>query len=112
MRIVSLNSNERRSKSYADKEAQAAWLDRVLTDNPNRWTVVTFHHPVFSPAKDRDNPDLRRLWQPVFDKHKVDLVLQGHDHTYARSGLVVGEARTSPAAGMCGPRGERCTPCP
>jgi 3',5'-cyclic AMP phosphodiesterase CpdA len=91
VRIVSLNSNEGRNKSYADKEAQAIWLDGVLADNPNRWTIVTFHHPVFSPAKDRDNPDLRRLWQPVLDKYKVDLVLQGHDHTYARSGLVVGE---------------------
>ena len=91
VRIVSLNSNEGRSKSYADKQAQAIWLDGVLADNPNRWTIVTFHHPVFSPAKDRDNPDLRRLWQPVLDKHKVDLVLQGHDHTYARTGLVAGE---------------------
>ena len=80
VRIVSLNSNEGRNKSYADKAAQAGWLEGVLADNPNRWPVVTFHHPVFSPAKDRDNPDLRRLWQPIFDKHKVDLVLQGHDY--------------------------------
>jgi 3',5'-cyclic AMP phosphodiesterase CpdA len=80
VRIISLNSNE-------DRERQVGWLDRVLADNPNRWTVVTFHHPIYSSAKNRDNPELRRLWQPVFDRHRVDLVLQGHDHTYARSGL-------------------------
>jgi len=91
VRIISLNSNESRYRSYADKEVQANWLDQVLADNPNRWTIVTFHHPVFSPAKSRDNPDLRRVWQPVLDKHRVDLVLQGHDHTYARTGLVAGE---------------------
>ncbi|MHC5544002.1 metallophosphoesterase family protein, partial [Singulisphaera rosea] len=81
-RIVSLNSNERR-------EEQVGWLEGVLGKNPNRWTVVTFHHPIYSSAKDRDNKELRDLWQPTFDKYKVDIVLQGHDHTYARSGLRV-----------------------
>lgn len=81
-RVVCLNSNEAH-------EAQAAWLEGVLADNPNTWTVITFHHPIFSSAKDRDDPVLRDLWQPVFDRYKVDLVLQGHDHTYARSGLHV-----------------------
>ncbi|REK12987.1 MAG: metallophosphoesterase [Planctomycetota bacterium] len=76
-RIISLNSNEH-------QEEQAVWLDRVLTDNPNQWTVVTFHHPVYSTARGRDNPTIRKLWKPLFDKHKVDLVLQGHDHTYGR----------------------------
>ncbi|WP_240906983.1 purple acid phosphatase family protein [Paludisphaera rhizosphaerae] len=79
-RIVVLNSNEK-------QEDQVAWLERILADNPNKWTIATFHHPIYSSAKKRDNPKLRALWQPVFDKHRVDLVLQGHDHTYARSGL-------------------------
>jgi hypothetical protein len=81
-RIISLNSNER-------IEEQAAWLKSVLADsNRPKWTVVTFHHPIFSAAKkDRDNPKLRALWRPIFEEHGVDLVLQGHDHSYARSGL-------------------------
>ena len=79
-RIVSLNSNEK-------KVEQAAWLERVLSDNPNRWTILTFHHPILSTAEGRDNPALRKLWQPIFDKHRVDLVLQGHDHSYGRTGL-------------------------
>jgi 3',5'-cyclic AMP phosphodiesterase CpdA len=78
-RIISLNSNEQEAE-------QVEWLDGLLADNPNRWTVITFHHPIFSTARGRDNPELRNLWKPVFDKHKVDLVLQGHDHTYARFG--------------------------
>ncbi len=80
VRIVALNSNERLAE-------QAEWLDGVLRDNPCRWTILAFHHPIYSSAKDRDNAELRRLWQPVIDRHRVDLVLQGHDHTYARSGL-------------------------
>ncbi len=83
VRIVSLNSNEQRAE-------QAQWLDTILSDNPNRWTVLSFHHPLFSAARGRDNKELRETWQPVFDKHQVDLVLQGHDHTYARSNLISG----------------------
>jgi hypothetical protein len=79
VRVVSLDSNLR-------QEEQRDWLRGVLANNPQRWTIVTFHHPVFSPARDRDNRSLRELWKPVFDEFKVDLVLTGHDHTYARSG--------------------------
>lgn len=82
VRFVSLNSNVR-------QEEQGKWLDSILANNPNKWTILTFHHPIYSAAKGRDNNKLRDIWQPVFDKYKVDLVLTGHDHTYARSGLRV-----------------------
>ncbi len=78
VRIISLNTEEK-------TDVQIPWLERVLAANPNRWTVLTFHRPMFSSAKGRDNKALREAWMPVFDKYKVDLVLQGHDHTYARS---------------------------
>lgn len=81
VRFVSLNSNEL-------PELQVGWLRRVLEGNPNRWTIVTFHHPIFSPAKNRDNAYLRALWKPLLDEFRVDLVLTGHDHTYARTGDV------------------------
>lgn len=80
-RFVSLNSN-------ADQDRQVEWLNEALGDNPNRWTIVTFHHPVFSTAKGRDNKKLREAWQPLFDRFHADLVLQGHDHSYGRSGLL------------------------
>ena len=81
VRFISLDSNK-------EKEIQVPWFRKVLEDNPNRWTIVTFHHPVFSPGSDRDNKELRELWKPILDEFKVDLVLSGHDHTYARTGQV------------------------
>ncbi len=78
VRIVGLNSNE-------DQEMQAEWLDDVLSKNPNRWTIVAHHHPIHSTSGDRDNAQLRRLWQPTYDRHGVDVVLQGHAHSYGRS---------------------------
>lgn len=81
VRVISLNSNEQQDK-------QVPWLENVLANNPNRWTVITFHHPIYSTKTGRDNPELRQLWQPLFDKYQVDLVLQGHDHTYGRTKLM------------------------
>jgi hypothetical protein len=77
VRFVVLNSN-------TALDEQAAWLDDVLAENPGRWSVVVFHHPVFSTAEDRDNPEVRDAWLRVLEDHDVDLVLQGHDHTYGR----------------------------
>lgn len=82
VRFVVLNSIE-------SVEEQAAWLDRVLEKNGNRWTVLTFHHPVFSSGRGRDRQEWRDLLKPVIDRHSVDLVLQGHDHTYARGHVPV-----------------------
>jgi 3',5'-cyclic AMP phosphodiesterase CpdA len=98
VRFVSLNSN-------VEYLVQAEWVNKLLADNPRKWTIITFHHPLFSSKEGRDNPLLRAAWQPVFDRHKVDLVLQGHDHTYARTGLMkdenvpTGVGARSPQAG-------------
>ena len=98
-RIVSLNSNQ-------DIMQQVSWLESTLANNPNKWTIVTFHHPIYSAAKLRDNPVIRRLWQPVFDKYHVDLVLQGHDHAYARTGLETSQKNVPTGAGaQAGPGG-------
>lgn len=64
---------------------QSKWLEKVLQNNPNRWTIVTMHHPIFSNSAHRDNPRTRSHIKPVLDRYNVDLVLEGHDHSYARS---------------------------
>ncbi|MEY3460319.1 MAG: Alkaline phosphatase precursor [Planctomycetota bacterium] len=87
LRIIVLNSNERQPE-------QAAWLDQVLSENREKWVICCFHHPLFSTGANRDNRSLRETWKPVLDKHRVDLVLQGHDHTYGRTGL------ETPSAGV------------
>ena len=82
VRIIVLDSN-------VPTTPQQAFLENRLQSNPCRWTIVTLHAPLFSSAKDRDNPKLREAYKPLLDKYRVDLVLQGHDHTYARTGRVV-----------------------
>jgi len=66
--------------------AQAKWLDGVLADSQRAWSLVVIHQPMFSPRQDRDNALLREHVLPVLERHRVDLVLQGHDHVYGRRG--------------------------
>jgi len=65
-------------------EAQAEWLDRALARSTATWQIVAMHHPVFSTAEERDNLERREAVLPILRKHGVNLVLQGHDHTYSR----------------------------
>ena len=81
VRFISLDSN-------IAIEEQKSWLRKVLQDNPNRWTILTFHHPLYSPASSRDNVDIREQWKPILDEFRVDLVLSGHDHSYSRTGFI------------------------
>lgn len=83
VRFIVLNSTEA-LENEAMAKLQAQWLEQVLSKNPQRWTVVSYHHPMFSVSQGRDNPMLRQHWQPLFEKYGVDLALQGHDHVYGR----------------------------
>ncbi|MCW3465286.1 purple acid phosphatase family protein [Chitinophaga nivalis] len=85
VRFISLNTQmmeEATSESLL--QAQQQWLENTLATNPNKWTVVTMHHPVFSTKKGRINEKVKAGFKPLFDKYKVDIVLQGHDHAYGR----------------------------
>jgi len=93
LRVISINS----PGFLADDEtasAQVSWLERVLKSNKQKWTVLTMHHPIYSTAWGRDNDELRNAIQPLLEKYGVDLVLQGHDHSYGRgTNLPIGDSK-------------------
>lgn len=82
-RIIVLNSN-----AYND-DRQVHWLESVLAAPRKPWTIVLFHHPVYSTGSERDNKELRATLAPLFEKYRVDLVLQGYDHYYGRTGKIL-----------------------
>lgn len=94
VRIISLDSNLQKEwynnlrKEYGEetdrKTAITMWLEDALESNDQNWTVVVFHHPIFTHQPRGDHEILE--WLPVLEKHQVDLVLQGHDHAYFRTG--------------------------
>jgi len=87
LKLISIDSAtdcELEDESGYEMTAQKAWLDSVLRTNTKRWVVVATHLPFYSTKDTRDNPQLRRHFQPILEKYKVDLVLTGHDHSYGR----------------------------
>jgi acid phosphatase type 7 len=83
LKVISLDAEQIDESPYFE-EQQARWLDSVLVHDPRRWTAVTLHYPFYSTKPNRDNVRLRDRFKPILDKHKVDIVLQGHDHAYGR----------------------------
>lgn len=77
IRIIVLNSNDQ-------LEAQTEYVEEQLKNSTAKWNILTCHHSIFSPAKGRNFQFARDHWKPILDKYNVDLVLNGHDHTYAR----------------------------
>lgn len=63
------------------------WLRKHLgPEEGDRWTVVVFHYPVYSPGTEHGSTESFHPWVPkLFQKRGVDLVLNGHDHIYSAS---------------------------
>jgi calcineurin-like phosphoesterase family protein len=65
-------------------QAQADWLEARLSAPGPRFRVVVFHQPAWSCSNHDSDEDVDRFWVPVFERHRVALVLNGHDHNYQR----------------------------
>ncbi len=66
--------------------AELEWLKKDLEENHSACTLAYWHQPVFS-ATDSiavpEGPTAVAFWQLLYD-YGADLVLNGHDHLYAR----------------------------
>jgi 3',5'-cyclic AMP phosphodiesterase CpdA len=70
--------------TYMDPD-QVKWIDDELSKAGEDWKIVFFHHPLYSSAGTHGSQvKLREVLEPMFVRHKVSLVLNGHDHTYER----------------------------
>ncbi len=80
--------------------AQLAWLEADLTaaeaDRATHPFIIIVHHrgelSTSTHGKESDVIAARTALLPIWDKHHVDLVLNGHDHNYERSHPVTGPA--------------------
>jgi hypothetical protein len=76
VRLVMVNSNDIRME----------WLRSALTARSvERWTMVFFHHPVYSPGPHGPEHGFRPSLPRLFARKGVDLVVNGHDHVYSVS---------------------------
>jgi hypothetical protein len=69
---------------------QAAWLDADLADNQLPWTVVFAHKSPYSSGSHGSDRNVREVFGPILEFHRVPLMLAGHDHNYERSEQING----------------------
>lgn len=103
--FISLDSyDEPRSASAA----MAQWLQNDLTANILPWVVAYWHHPPYTKGShDSDNDnfldgelvEMREEIVPILEAFDVDLVLNGHSHSYERSFLISGHTGDSDSFG-------------
>ena len=86
---------------------QADWLERTLRARKDHPNVMVVNHvpayPSYRPAegkKGKDGKDKpgtgegnRKHWVPLFERHRVPVVLEHHDHTFKRSKPLLGGLR-------------------
>lgn len=78
---------------HTGREVGGAMYNWTLTDIQNTkqdWIVTLFHHPVYTKGShDSDTEDrlieMRQNFMPMMEANGVDLILNGHSHSYERS---------------------------
>ena len=93
--FISLDSFESDRTSSGD---MIPWLTADLTANTQQWTIAFWHHPPYSKGShDSDDEindlplvEMRQNATVLLESYGVDLVLNGHSHSYERSFLLDG----------------------
>ena len=90
--FIVLNTN-----NYNAAEHEQAIAQAVAAYPDAQWRVVTIHQDIYGSGLDHSDTDgmiLRTQLTPIFDKYDIDVVLQGHDHTYSRSKMLYGDQQS------------------
>lgn len=63
---------------------QRKWLREQMSKSQAKWKIVVIHHPLYSIRGSMNNIIQRWMFDGLIREQGVDLVLQGHEHAYAR----------------------------
>lgn len=96
--FIVLNTNNYNAAEHQKtvEEAIAAYPDAT-------WRIVTLHQDIYGSGYDHSDTDgmiLRTQLTPIFDANDIDVVLQGHDHTYSRTKMLSGDGQTHDSYSM------------
>ena len=74
----------------ADWKNQLTWLDKELSNSKAPWKIVFGHHQIYSSGRYGVNQPFIKTLTPIFQKHGVQLYINGHDHNYERTRSING----------------------
>ena len=86
--FISLDTNLSLTRAVEGKGAMLDWLEKDLNRTRQYWRVVFFHHPPFACGPNEDDPIstmVEKRIVPILERHGVELVFNGHEHSYQRS---------------------------
>lgn len=69
----------------AYREKQAVWLEKVMQSDEYqtaKYKVVMMHIPPYYSFDQKGSRHIKKIFSPLFDQYKIDLVIAGHTHTY------------------------------
>ncbi len=95
--VAVLNSNDL-DENEALSDAQIEWLTRDMTSSTAQWKFVVLHKAVYSQGshyKDDDVCAIREQLSSLMPELDIDIVFQGHDHVYMRTGSLINNEKTS-----------------
>ncbi|OUU23363.1 MAG: hypothetical protein CBC13_05790 [Planctomycetia bacterium TMED53] len=90
---------------------QVRWLEKTLARSSSDWKVVYHHHPAWT----SDENDYGNTWKgsstqgvtaiqkhlvPIYEKHGVDVVFNGHIHVYERTWPIRNGKTVGPGEGV------------
>ena len=97
--FIALNSNCREVGGCQAGSPQEVWLRVDLQTSDPRCTLAYFHHPLFASGPNGNHPQMRPLWQALYD-FGVDVVLSAHDHLYERYAPQTPQGVADPVRGI------------
>ncbi|NLA86878.1 MAG: hypothetical protein GX847_06250, partial [Clostridiales bacterium] len=89
--FIVLNTNEKSDDYLSFSKDQLDWMKADISDAGSAgadWIIIVMHigpYSTGSHVNDANAAETREKIAPLFNELGVDLVLQGHDHVYARS---------------------------
>jgi len=73
-------------RDFTIGSAQNKWLKKILKKSSRnkkiKWRIAIYHTPSYSTGKHGDDKVAQKYLDSLFDRYKINLVLNGHEHAY------------------------------
>jgi Calcineurin-like phosphoesterase/IPT/TIG domain len=100
--FVSIDAHQSLNQAVNSNGPMLRWLDNDLRSTRQFWRIVYFHYPPF--ATGQNTNDIQSQWVrqyvvPILERHGVQVVFNGHEHSYQRNYAIRKSTKVDPGIG-------------